>query len=204
MALALGTENKRQVILVVILFAVVLGAGGFELYKYFAGPSVPAAPAAQPQTRNSSNTPANAPTAGNEAQKLANADIDPTLHFDKLAQSEDVEYSGTGRNIFSADSAPVQIPQPIAPPRPNGNAVAQNAAPAVPQPPAIDLKYFGYSQDDRSKMLKAFFIHGDDIFMARTGDIVDHRYKVGAIHPLNVEVTDLAYNNTQTLALAPF
>lgn len=203
MALALGTENKRQVILVVILFAVVVGAGGVELYKYFAGPPVSSAPAAQPRARNSSNTPANA-SEGNEAQKLTNADIDPTLHFDKLAQSEDVEYSGTGRNIFSADSAPVQIPQPIAPARPNGNAVAQNAAPAVPQPPAIDLKYFGYSQDDRSKTLKAFFIHGDDIFMARTGDIVDHRYKVGAIHPLNVEITDLAYNNTQTLTLAPF
>ena len=203
MALALGTENKRQVILVVILFAVVLGAGGFELYKYFAGPSVPAAPVAQTQPRNSSNTAANAP-AGNEAQKLTNAGIDPALHFDKLAQSEDVDYSGTGRNIFSAESAPAVIPQPIAPARPNANATAQNAAPPVPQPPSIDLKYFGYSQDDQSKTLKAFFIHGDDIFMARTGDIVDHRYKVGAIHPLNVEVTDLAYNNTQTLTLAPF
>lgn len=204
MALALGTENKRQVILVVILFAVVLCAGGVELYKYFAGPSVSTVPPAQTQARNSSNVPANAAATGNEAQKLTNAAIDPTLHFDKLAQSEDVVYSGTGRNIFSADSAPVQIPQPIAPARPNGTAVAQNAAPSVPQPPAIDLKYFGYSQDDRSKTLKAFFIHGDDIFMARTGDIVDHRYKVGAIHPLNVEVTDLAYNNTQTLTLAPF
>jgi hypothetical protein len=203
MALALGTENKRQVIIVVVLFAVVVGVGGFELYNTFSGPSTTPARPAQQAVHGTSNVANAGSEGGNEAEKLTNAGIDPKLDFAKLAQSEDVVYSGTGRNIFSADSAPVAIPTPVKSPR---NVAANTPPPALaaPKPPAIDLKYFGYSQDDKSKTLKAFFIHGDDIFMARTGDIVDHRYKVGVIRPLNVEITDLAYNNTQTLSVSAF
>ena len=207
MALALGTENKRQVILVVVLFAVVLGVGGVELNHAFAGPSTPARPATAPvpALRNVPVAPNATQAAGNEAQKLTNAGIDPTLHFDKLAQSEDIEYSGAGRNIFSAESEPISIPAPKASarPGPGGPAGAQNTPPPQPKPPAIDLKYFGYSEDG-SKVLKAFFMRGEDIFMAKSGDIVDHRFKVGAIRPLSVDVTDLAYNNTQTISISQF
>jgi hypothetical protein len=199
MALRLGAENKKQVYLLAALGGAILLIGGFEIYSSFSGPSVPAPAAVRvPALRTpGENAPA---AAGPEAQKLSNADIDPRLHLDKLAQSEDVAYNGTGRNIFSADSAPVVIPKPIAPSRPNpGLAVAQGPPPPPPPPP-IDLKYFGYSQDG-DKSFKAFFVHGEDIFMAHSGEIVDHRYKVGAIHPMSVEITDLAYNNTKTIPL---
>ena len=207
----LGTENKRQVYLVIALFACIVIVGGWELYGSFSGSSGSAKPT--PVRTPSLNTPPDAdasaptasatPAAGAEAQKLSNAGIDPTLHFEKLAQSEDVHYAGTGRNIFSTESAPPPIPVPLSNGRNNLAKLPPPPPPGPPKPPQIELKYFGYSQD-ASKMFKAFFIHGDDIFMARTGDIVDHRYKVGAIKPLSVEVTDLAYNNTQTLSLAQF
>jgi hypothetical protein len=204
MALKLGTENKQQVVLVVILFAAIVAIGGWEL---FGGPPTPprqpAKPAPAAATTNKNTTTAvNSATAGPEAEKLTNDGIDPALHLDKLAQSEDVEYQGTGRNIFySGATAPVAIEKPIASARARRKEAQAIGAPAVPEPPrapAIDLKYFGYAQD-KNKQLRAFLLHGDDIFVARTGDIVNHRYKVVSILPGSVQVTDLSYNNTQTL-----
>jgi hypothetical protein len=208
MALQLGTENKKQVYILIVLAVVILGAGGYELYQNFASPAPAPRPTPPPAARTARTNPGpatgtSAAPAGQEAQKLSNEGIDPTLHFDQLAQSEDVQYGGTGRNIFSAQSAPVAIPKPLEPPRPKPGMPVATAPPAPPRPPAIDLKYFGYSQG-MDKSLKAFFVHGDDIFMASTGQVVDHRYKVGSIHPNSVEVTDMGYNNTQTLTLSAF
>lgn len=201
MAMQLGMENKRQVYLVIVLFAFILCLGGWQVYKAIAGPSATPRPVPSPAGVPSPGlASAQGAQNGHDAEKLTNAGIDPTLHFEKLAQSEDVEYAGTGRNIFSADSAPVNIETPIKSARPGAPVVTVSGPPAPPKPPAIDLKYFGYSQAP-DKTLQAFFTHGEDIFMAKVGDIVDHRYKVGAIKPGSVQVTDMAYDNTQTLPL---
>jgi hypothetical protein len=198
MAMRLGAENKKNVYIVTALFALIAIVGGYEL---FSGPST--AHHTPPPARTAAPAAATS-TAGHEAERISNAGIDPTLHFDKLALSEDVEYAGTGRNIFSAESAPMPIPTALASARPKGPSVTvPTGPPPPPQPPTIDLKYFGYEQSP-DKSLKAFFLHGDDIFMARPGDVVDHRYKVDAIRPMSVDVTDLAYNHTQTLTLSAF
>lgn len=196
----LGTENKSQLYLVIGMFAFIFLYGGYQVYRMFGGGATntaPPPPVVQYKTQPGVTTDAS--SAGPDAQKLSNTGLDPTLHLERLAQNESVEYSGTGRNIFSAESAPVKIPEPEAPPRPLVE-VAQGPPPP-PAPPKIELKYFGYALAN-DKSIKAFLVRGDDIFMARPGEIVDHRYKVGNISPGSIQITDLAYNNTQTVPLS--
>ena len=177
MALQLGTENKKQVIIVSVLFLGdyrhrrmgTLWLLGKQIHST-AHPRATCGRRCRP-SRGIADTLPWQSSQGPEAEKLTNDGLDPTVHFDKLAETEDVEYSGTGRNIFSADSAPAPIETLVKGPR----AVQQAAASAVPagpapyvppKPPAIDLKYFGYTQA-KDKSMKAFLIHGDDIFMAK-------------------------------------
>ena len=137
MAMQLGTENKRQVRMVIALFSVVAVVGGWQIYTNFiASPPTPTLPrpevTARPASKPSNQTaPQPAAAEGPEARKLTNAGIDPSLHLDMLAQSESVEYLGSGRNIFSADSAPVRIEAPVKSARANAPSVI--AGP--PQPP---------------------------------------------------------------------
>jgi hypothetical protein len=203
MAIPLGIENKRQVYVVIALAAVIVLAGGYELYSYFGSSSTSApvhpATAVAPARRPGTASPQANSASGPQAKRVTGNSIDPTLRLDKLAQSEDVVYAGTGRNIFSAQSAPVAIPQAIASARPNSQPLA--SVPEVPRPPSIDLKYFGYAQS-RDKSIQAYLVRGDDIFLAHQGDIVDHRYKVDSIMPSAIQITDLGYNNTQTVPLS--
>jgi hypothetical protein len=113
------------------------------------------------------------------------AGLDPTLHPEWMAAAESLEYGGKGRNIFSMSSAPVGIEKPIAPVRLSAQQLA--AAQGPPPPPPIDLKFFGFEAHTGGTR-KAFLLHGDDVFIASAGDVVDHRYKVVQIAPFSIQI----------------
>jgi hypothetical protein len=142
--------------------------------------------------------------AGGEAKKLGttSAQLDPTLRMEPMLVTESLVYSGSGRNIFSATSAPVDLPKPIASVRTKQNALPTGpVVPAgPPPPPPIDLRFFGtVTSDDGTR--RAFLLHGDDVFLASDGDVVQRRYKIVTVLASSIVVDDLANNNQQTLPL---
>ena len=131
--------------------------------------------------------------AGEAAKNLGttSAQLDPTLRMEAMLVTESLTYSGSGRNIFSANSAPVDIPKPVASARPK---------PGPPPPPPIDLKFFGTATAPDGTR-RAFLLHGEDVFLASGGDIVQRRYKVISIGANSIVVEDMGNNNRQTLPL---
>jgi hypothetical protein len=207
MALKTGSEDKRKVAIASALGLVVLILVVWQVYPMFSGgappaplpPTVvqaPARPGTQPEAQT--GTQAGAHEAAMIPSSDSMAGLDPTLHPEWMAAAESLEYAGKGRNIFSMESAPVEIEKPKAPARPSAAEIA--AAQAPPPPPPIDLKFFGYEAHTAGDR-KAFLLHGDDVFIAAVGDVVDHRYKVVGIAPLSIQVEDIPFNNTQTLPL---
>jgi hypothetical protein len=214
MALKIGTEDKKKVAIVAALGVVVLGLVIYNVISMFSGgstpppapaPTVAKAPAVVPvpQTGAAPGAPTGARVIparrAKEATKISGSmeNLDPTLHPELMAQAESLEYSGKGRNIFSMNSAPViEVAQAPARPEP----VVPQGPVGPPPPPPIDLKFFGY-ETHQGGAKKVFLLHGEDVFIAAEGDVVDHHYRVVKIAPLSVQVQDIPYNNTQTLPL---
>jgi|HubBroStandDraft_4_1064222.scaffolds.fasta_scaffold132383_2 hypothetical protein len=215
-----GFDNKRNVAILGSLgLVLVVAIVYFVITTFGGGSSTPAAPAAkatstEPATaagraqegsaRTSEVERTNAEATaenGRPAKKVFSlASLDPTLHPELMASAESLVYAGSGRNIFSMSSAPIKIDQPIGPVRPSDQAQIAQTGP--PPPPAIDLTFFGYAAGGGGGARRAFLLHGEDVFIASEGDVVDHHYKVLKISPLSIQVTDLLYNNTQTLPLS--
>jgi hypothetical protein len=220
MAIRVGAESKPKLFAAIGLGVVVLLIAVIQIPKFFGtsapAPVAPAAPVATAPTGSSApgssdnssvgsstnSTGAAGPTAyPHEAVRLPSSSaLDPTLHPELMTQAEETTYSGNGRNIFSPDSAaPAAVniekpknfrPEPPPPP------------PGPPPPPTIDLKFYGYSSLQGGSNRQIFLLHGDDIFLAREGDVVDRRYRVVAVRPFSVEIEDIPYHNTQSLPLS--
>ncbi|MEI9980681.1 MAG: hypothetical protein WDN23_17120 [Edaphobacter sp.] len=207
MRLTPDQQKKGGAIAAFVLFAA--GILYYNLHDDTPAPPPPPVVASAPAVKSAPSAKSTvAVPAGNVAGKAAknvgttSEKLDPTLRMDAMLVTESLVYSGNGRNIFSANSAPVEIPKPIVPVRPKGPVVPPPPPPVVgpPPPPPIDLKFFGIATGPNGQRM-AFLLHADDVFLASDGEIVQRRYKVISIAANSVVVEDLANNNRQTLPL---
>jgi hypothetical protein len=191
----IGTENKTKTILaaVLLIFAAVM------LYRWlFPGTDEDAS--ATPSTVaprtvvNSSSTAAKSGKSGRKGGPLLAQTLDPTLRFDLLKSSEEVSYKGSGRDIFRSQPEPPPILKPL----PADKQPTPVYTP--PPPPPINLKFYGFANSkDGNKRI--FLSQGEDIFVAKEGQVVDRRYRIVKINPNSVDVEDVLTNNRQTLPL---
>jgi hypothetical protein len=179
-----GTENKGKTLLAVVLavIAIVLVVRMF----WGGGEETPATSAAQHAAAKGGHKP---------AHTLLAHSLDPSLRFDLLKTTEDVTYKGTGRNIFRSEAPPPPIPTPLPP-----DVEAKTGPPPPPPPPPIDLKFYGYA-GPKGGNRQIFLLRGEDIFLAKEGQIIDRRYKIMHIGTTSVEIQDVLTNNTQTIPL---
>ncbi len=200
MAMQVGAENRTKLIAAVVLMVVALALLGNWIFSSAGTPAttdaavVTAPPSALDEAQAAATAPAPTHT---KKEKTGARSLDPSLRFDLLRSSEDTEYKGAGRNIFTAQ---IEIPKPIAPPVPD-----KHVGPVIPPPPAppppIDIKFFGFAS--RPGEPKKIFLSNQagDIFVAGEGDIVDRRYKVLRISPQAVEIEDVLNDNRQQIML---
>ncbi len=187
--MTLGFENRNKAIAAIALALVALAVVIWELWPA----STPSASAKTPVAR-----PAQTAT-GKKGASLPST-LDPTLRYDLLKESEATKYEGNGKNIFVAQVEPIvpigngtidHKPLPPQPPPP---------PPGPPPPPPINLKFYGFAAE-HGGVKQVFLSEGDDIFIAKEGDIVDRRYKVIHIYPMAVEIEDVLNNNVQQIPL---
>ena len=136
--------------------------------------------------------------------------IDPTLKLDLMAKLRDVPLEGGERSLFDFGAPPkpktppppVQPIKPVSPPPATAEATpAAPVAPVKPPPPPIPLKFYGYVNASRGGLRQAFFLDGDDIFVAGENETIRNRYKVIRIGVNSAVVEDTTNKNQQTLPL---
>jgi hypothetical protein len=162
----------------------------------------------QQKTRAEDLKPSRKPKKDEEIDR---SKIDPTVHAELLAKLKEVKVQGAGRSLFELGAAPAALPsrsdpseivwprEPIGPPQP--------PPPTPKQPftaPPIPLKFYGFVNQTKAGVKRAFFLEGDDIFIASEGQLVKHRYKIVRIGVNSALVEDIqveATNSQQWLML---
>ncbi len=219
----LGAEPKKTAILVALLLVAV-----YFLYSNLSSSpensphpshsSASNAPPGLPATSAGSRTESSRRGASQEFRPsfkhkggIDPNTIDPKLRLDLLAKVQSVEAAPALRNLFESGPASIQALPPgmknlKITPAPTSTIAAGGSGPGgplqPPPPPPITLKYYGYTAKRADGLKRAFFLDGDDIFVAAEGDLIKKRYKVVHIGTNSAEVEDIQFNHRQPLPLS--
>jgi hypothetical protein len=72
--------------------------------------------------------------------------------------------------------------------------------PRPPPPPPINLRFYGWASKP-GEPLAVFLSQGEQVFLAREGQIIASRYKVVKITRTQVDIEDVLSNNKQSIRL---
>lgn len=203
-----GSENSTKTIVAIALAVVAVIMTARMISSSFSSSSNSAPPATTvAASTQAAQRPSRRGARGRNAiARKTNAgpvtpSLDPRLKLNLLSETEGLEYTGEGRNIFKSNAEDIAIPKPVAPGRTDQAKVQPPVPPPYtpPPPPPINLKFFGFASQQGLK--KVFLSSGEDVFVASEGDIVQRRYKIMKINPNSIEVQDVLSNNRQTIPL---
>ena len=115
------------------------------------------------------------------SQAIPNVTFDTKwLEADKRVRAKDVQ-----RNIFEYGRLVVER-RPVNP-TPQTQAQASTPPPPKPKPP---FQFFGFTQNAASGGQRVFLTDGENIFVARRGDLVMERYRVTEISEESIQIED--------------
>ena len=185
----IGAEDKNKFRIMIVLMAMALLS---LIYWIRSSPGSASAGAPSVAPARVASQPASKKTGDSHGREST---LDPTLRTDILLASQKMQYEGARRNIFRMQ----ELPPP--PPPPSAFPVRTNNDPPPPPPkPQITLKFYGFSSKP-GEPKRIFLSEGDEIFVAREGDIVNRRYKIHQITNTSVLVEDMLNDNKQQIPL---
>jgi hypothetical protein len=120
---------------------------------------------------------------------------DPALRMDLLERIQKLEYTGTHRNIFSAEAPPAP---PIGKTNP---AVAAPLVPAGPPPLDIPVTFFGYAVNPQTGKRQAFFTNGDDVFVVPEGGMFLNRFRLIKVGNNTADIIEESSGRRATLTM---
>ncbi|MDN2700399.1 hypothetical protein O0881_00145 [Janthinobacterium sp. SUN100] len=120
----------------------------------------------------------------------------PDARLDTVSPEREIDWVATDENPFTSRgwvSPPTESATAVIP------VVMPTQAPVVPPPPVLPFKFIGQMVDGADQVI--YLGIGEQVMLARLGEILDGTYKVVAITPTQVEFEFIASGVRQALPL---